>query len=296
MSDTTPTTRSGARRPFTLGAVAYDPKVVTIWEGFAGWFAKHGFAFDYVLFSGYEAQVEAHLAGAVDVTWDSPLAWVRTRRLAAAAGQRARAVAMRDTDQDLTSVVLVRADSDITDVRQLAGRTVATGAIDSPQSTLLPLAHLAAAGLDPGRDFAVRRFDVMVTKHGDHIGGERDAVRALVAGDVDAACVVDANEVAFARDGTIPTGAVRVLTRTPPYDHCTMTVLDGVDNAVVERFVGLLLSMSYEDPEVRPLLDLEGLREWRPGRTAGYAQLEDAVDRLGFYGPDGRITATGYPP
>ena len=104
-----------------LGAVAYDPKVVTIWEGFTAWFAGQGFAFDYVLFSNYEAQAEAHLAGAVDVTWDSPLAWVRTRRLAAAAGRRARAVAMRDTDQDLTSVVLVRADSAIVDVGR-AGR------------------------------------------------------------------------------------------------------------------------------------------------------------------------------
>ncbi len=38
-------------RPFTLGAVAYDPKVVTIWEGFKDWFATKGFAFDYVLYS-----------------------------------------------------------------------------------------------------------------------------------------------------------------------------------------------------------------------------------------------------
>lgn len=284
-----------ARRPFTLGAVAYDPKVVTIWEGFAAWFAQHDFAFDYVLYSGYEAQAEAHLAGHVDVTWDSPLAWVRTRRLAAAAGRTARAVAMRDTDQDLTSVVLVRADSDVQTVADLARRTVATGAIDSPQATLLPLAHLAAHGLDPGQAFSVRRFDVMVTKHGDHIGGERDATSALVAGEVDAACVIDGNQLAFAKDGTIPTGAVRVLTRTARYDHCTMTVLDGVDEERVARFVDLLLSMSYDDPAVRPLLQLEGLREWRPGRTQGYAQLEAAVDRLGFYAADGSILQADYP-
>ena len=102
---------------------------------------------------------------------------------------------MRDTDQDLTSVVLVRADSDIADVAELAGRRVGTGAVDSPQATLLPLAHLAGAGLDPGTSFDVRRFDVMVGKHGDHVGGERDAVKALVAGTVDAACVIDGNHL-----------------------------------------------------------------------------------------------------
>jgi phosphonate transport system substrate-binding protein len=282
-------------RPFTLGAVAYDPKVVTIWEGFKDWFATRGFAFDYVLYSSYEAQAEAHLAGHVDVTWDSPLAWVRTRRLADAAGREARAVAMRDTDQDLTSVVLVRADSAITEVAGLAGRTVATGAVDSPQATLLPLAHLAGLGLDPGTSFAVRRFDVMVTKHGDHVGGERDAVLALVAGEVDAACVIDGNQLQFAREGTIPAGSVRILSRTAPYDHCTMTVLDDVEAATVDRFVALLLSMSFDDPVVRPLLQLEGLKQWRPGRTRGYDQLEHAFDRLRFYGTDGAILVEGYP-
>lgn len=283
------------QRPFTLGAVAYDPKVVTIWEGFKDWFAGQGFAFDYVLYSSYEAQAEAHLAGHVDVTWDSPLAWVRTRRLAAAAGREARAIVMRDSDQDLSSLILVRADSGITEVSQLAGRTVGTGAVDSPQATLLPLAHLADLGLDPGTAFTVKRFDVMVTKHGDHVGGERDAVKALLDGTVDAACVIDGNQLVFAKEGTIPAGAVTTLTRTPTYDHCTMTVLDDVALSVSDRFTELLLSMSFDDPAVRPLLQLEGLREWREGRTEGYRPLEAAVDRLRFYGQDGSILVEGYP-
>jgi phosphonate transport system substrate-binding protein len=281
-------------RPLLLGAVAYDPKVVTIWEGFKEWFSRQGFRFDYALFSGYEAQAEAHLAGHVDVTWDSPLCWVRTRRLAAAQGRTAHSIAMRNTDQDLTSVVLVRADSPIETVDQLAGRTVGVGAIDSPQARLLPLAHLASAGLNPGTDFAVQRFDVMVNKHGDHVGGERDATKALVAGEVDAACVIDGNHLMFAKEGTISAGAVRVLARTGLYDHCTMTVLDGYDRGVVERFVALLLSMSYDDPEVRPLLKLEGLKEWRVGRTSGYAPLEAAVDRLGLYSPEGAVIDPDY--
>jgi hypothetical protein len=52
--------------------------------------------------------------------------------------------------------------------------------------------------------------------------------------------------------------------------------------------------MSFDDAEVRPLLELEGLREWRPGRTEGYAPLERAVDEAGFYDGRGAITATGY--
>jgi ABC-type phosphate/phosphonate transport system substrate-binding protein len=260
-----------------LGAVAYDPKVVTIWEGFRDYFAERGLGFDYVLFSNYERQVEAHMAGTVNVAWNSPLAWVRTRRLAQAAGREARAIAMRDTDQDLTSVIVVRRDADF---ESLEGRRIATGASDSPQATLIPLAHLGA------RDLEVQRFEVAPGKHGDHVGGERDAVKALLRGEVDAACMIDGNLLAFSREGTIPADAVRVFSRTPLYDHCAFTVLDDFPS---ERFVEELLAMSYDDPAVRPLLDLEGLKAWRAGRTTGFAQLEAAVDRFGFYTAEGAI-------
>jgi phosphonate transport system substrate-binding protein len=277
-----------------LGAVAYDPKVVTIWEGFKAWFAERGLPFDYVLYSNYERLVEAHFAGHVDVAWNSPLAWVRARRLAAAKGLEVRAVAMRDTDCGLRSVVLVRSDSPIRQVPDLAGRVVGVGAVDSPQATLLPLSHLRAQGLTPDVDFKVRVFDVLGGKHGDHVGGERDAARALLAGEVDAACLIEGNHAAFAAAATLPAEVTRILTRTPPYDHCNFTVTGAAPAALVERFRALLLAMSYDDPEVRPLLDMEGLRAWRPGRIEGYQRLEAAVDEAGFYDHGGRLTATDY--
>ena len=55
-----------------MGAVAYDPKV-SIWEGFKSYFASRGLSFDYVLYSNYERQVEAHLAGHTHVAWNLPL-------------------------------------------------------------------------------------------------------------------------------------------------------------------------------------------------------------------------------
>ena len=39
--------------------------------------------------------------------------------------------------------------------------------------------------------------------------------------------------------------------------------------------------MRFDDPVVRPLLELEGLTAWLPGRTSGYATLARAVDRDG---------------
>ncbi|HKE19623.1 MAG TPA: PhnD/SsuA/transferrin family substrate-binding protein [Kofleriaceae bacterium] len=268
-----------------LGAVAYDSKVVTIWDGFQQYFAARGFPFDYVLYSNYERQVEGQLAGHTHVGWNSPLAWIEAARLAAARGRSARAVAMRDTDCDLTSVVVVRADSPWRSLADLRGKRVGTGAADSPQAHLIPLLHLAEAGLDLARDVEIRRFDLLVGKHGDHIGGEREAARALVKGEVDAACMIDGNHLQFAREGVLPAGSTRVLHQTPPYDHCNFTVLDDAPRGPVDRFVELLFAMSYDEPEVRRLFDLEGLKAWRRGRVEGYAQLERAVDRFGTLEP-----------
>ncbi len=271
-----------------MGAVAYDAKVVTIWDGFRDWFAGRGLELDYVLYSNYERQVEALMAGHVHVAWSSPLAWVRAARMGPVT-----ALAMRDTDCDLTSVVVVLADSGIETVADLTGRTVAVGAVDSPQATLIPLSHLRSLGVD---DVKVQLHDIGVGKHGDHIGGERDAARALMSGAADAACMIDGNHLLFGVEGTLPAGSTRILAQTPPYDHCNFTVAPGAPAKLVDRFRSLLLEMSYEDPEVRPLLDLEGLKAWRGGRTSGYAQLERAVEEVGFYDSAGTITAGSYHP
>lgn len=283
--------------PLMMGAVAYAPKVVTIWEGFKEYFRRHDFEFDYILYSNYERQVEAQFDGSIALAWNSPLAWVRADRMARARGQQAVAVAMRDSDRDLSSVLVVRADSAAGasgELGQLAGRRIGFGAIDSPQAHLIPLDHLRQHGMLAGRDFTARRFDVLGGKHGDHIGGERDAALALMAGEVDAAWMIDGNHLAFSREGVLPAGATRIVARTGLYDHCNFTVSPGAPQAQIARFTALLLAMSWDDPAVRPLLELEGLKAWLPGRTSGYDLLIRATDDEAFYDSEGQILASDY--
>ena len=282
------------QRTLVMGAVAYAPKVVTIWEGFKHWFHEHGLAFDFVLYSNYERQVEDQFNGTLDVAWNSPLAWVRAERIARAKGVKVSAVAMRDTDCDLTSVLVVRSHAGIADVGALKGKTIGFGAIDSPQATLIPMDHLRQAGLVVGRDYTAQRFDVLGGKHGDHVGGELDAAKALVQGKIDAAWMIDGNHLAFSSDGTLPAGQTKVIARTAPFDHCNFTVSPGAPDELIQRFTALLLGMRWDDPAVRPLLELEGLRQWKTGRTTGYAALERAVDDEKFYDAAGHITASDY--
>lgn len=101
-------------------------------------------------------------------------------------------------------MVLVRDATGITSVGDLAGARRRRRQSSSPQSRLIPLAHLEAAGIDPAAT-QVRRFDVMVGKHGDHVGSERDAVLALTRGEVDAACIIGRVDLlAFTRRASSP--------------------------------------------------------------------------------------------
>jgi phosphonate transport system substrate-binding protein len=176
-------------------------------------------------------------------------------------------------------VVITRADGPIRAIDDLRGKRVAVGASDSPQATLIPLHVIATQGLTPNLDFDVLVFDVLAGKHGDHIGGERDAVRALMNGTADAACILDNNHLVFVQEGTLPAGATQALLQTPPFDHCNFTIMDGGPAAEIARFRELLIGMSYADAAVRRLLDLERLKKWLPGRTAGYALLSAACER-----------------
>jgi len=50
-----------------IGAVAYAPKVITIWEGIREYLRERGLQTEYVLYSSYPALVEAFVAGHIDI-------------------------------------------------------------------------------------------------------------------------------------------------------------------------------------------------------------------------------------
>ncbi len=96
-----------------VGAVAYDPKVVTIWEMINDFFRARGIPSDYVLFSNYEAQVEALLSRSIDIAWNTNLAYVRVHRRS---GGRCKVLAMRDTDVEFTSILIAGTNTGITSI------------------------------------------------------------------------------------------------------------------------------------------------------------------------------------
>ncbi|MFN8392809.1 MAG: PhnD/SsuA/transferrin family substrate-binding protein [Bdellovibrionota bacterium] len=267
-------------KPIIVGAVLYDPKVSVIWDIIGNFFEQNGCPIDTVFYTNYELQVTGLLDGHLDIAWNSPLAWLDAQHRSRST---CRAIAMRDTDRDRKSFLVAKRSGGLKTLADLRGKIVALGAKDSPQATLIPLGLLGRAGLVSDRDFTVRRFDVLVGKHGDHIGGELEAFRCVKSGNADVCAMLDLNWLAWTKDGTIDTEQFEVIAETDLFDHCVFAVRSSFDSAREAEWLKVLYSMSYENPAHREMMDLEGLKAWLPGRTSGFAALADAVERLDYF-------------
>ncbi|NQV25334.1 MAG: PhnD/SsuA/transferrin family substrate-binding protein [Rhodopirellula sp.] len=261
-----------------LGAVAYDPKVVAIWEGIRDYFNESGAPFDFVLFSNYERQVTALLAGHIDVAWNTPLAHVRVQHHTQ---RKSLSLGMRDSDQDFHSRLIVRSDSGINGPADLAGKTLAVGSRDSTQARILPLHFLKQAGADLD-ETELLMFDTDVGKHGDTGTSELDVLEALRNGDAQAGTIGDLIWILEQTAGHIDTGLIQSVWTSPDFDHCMFDALPDLAAEKIERFKKALFGMTWENPKHRRLLELEGLKEWKPPREEGYDSLRAALLDQGY--------------
>ncbi len=141
-------------RTIWVGAVAYDPKVVTIWEGMRRYFHEEvRLSVEIVLFQSYEAQVSALLAAPndptprIDIAWNTNLAYLQAD---AWSNHRCRPVAMRDTDIAWTTKIVAVSGGPIVALGDLRNRTLALGSRDSGHAAILPVHFLEREGLSMG--------------------------------------------------------------------------------------------------------------------------------------------------
>ena len=260
-----------------LGAVAYDPKVVSIWEGIREHFREEAAPMDFALFSNYERQVESLLAGHIDVAWNTPLAHVRVKRRT---NGMSLSLGMRDSDRDFRAKLVVRADAGIRSAADLAGKTLAVGSRDSTQARILPLHFLRKAGA-PLDKVKLLAFDTDLGKHGDTGTSELDVLAALRDGRAQAGTLGDLVWVNEQAAGRVDPASLEVLWTTPPFDHCMFDAMPTLPKPRVEAFRRALDSMDWNVPAHRRLLEMEGLRRWMPPREEGYRSLEAALDATG---------------
>jgi phosphonate transport system substrate-binding protein len=260
-----------------IGAVAYAPKVVTIWEGIREYLRERGLRTEYVLYSGYPALVDALVAGHIDIAWNTPLAYLQVKERL---GGQCLVLGMRDSDIGFTTVFIALTDSRIHSLGDLKDKRFALGSRDSSHASILPVHFLREAGLDPETDLNLVRFDADIGKHGDTGTSEHEVVRAVIEGSADAGAIGRATWDAFVADGSIDARQLVIFWTSQGYSHCNFTAQAGFSSALVERFTNAIQAMDYSDAKWRQIMKLEGLTRWMRGTTEGYDQLEREARRL----------------
>jgi phosphonate transport system substrate-binding protein len=257
-----------------LGAVAYDVKVLTLWEGLREHFRAQGVALELALYSSYERQVEALLGGHLDVAYDDPLAHVRVKRRT---DGRSVTLGMRDIDRDFTTKILVRRDAGIRALTDLHDRVMALGSRDSAKARILPLFFLKRAGVEIDR-IKLLPFEHDLGKHGDTPRSETEVLAALHDGRAQAGIVGSIVWQAEQAAGRVDPHRLETLWTTPAYDHHALDALPSLPDQKAKDLTRVLFEMRWNNPKHRKFLEVEGHRQWVTGRDEGYAQLVAALD------------------
>ena len=222
-------------RTIWVGAVAYDPKVVTIWEGMRRYFHEEArLPVEVVLFQSYEAQVER--------CWPRPAIPCRastspgtptspTCRPTSGAASGCRPIAMRDTDLGWTTKIVAVSGGPGRCACRSARSHLALGSRDSGHAAILPVHFLAQQGLVEGRDYRTLRFNSDVGKHGDTGTSEAEVVRAVLDGRADAGAIGSPFWQAVRSERLVPQGALSEIWTSPPYNHCMFTARPDLDRA-----------------------------------------------------------------
>jgi phosphonate transport system substrate-binding protein len=273
------------KRTIWVGAVAYDPKVVPIWEGMRRYFHEEAhLPVEVVLFQSYETQVSALLAepGApsIDIAWNTNLAYLQADAWSA---HRCRPIAMRDTDVGWTTKIVAVSGGPVDGLEDVRNSTLALGSRDSGHAAILPVHFLETEKLIEGRDYRTLRFNSDLGKHGDTGTSEVEVVRAVLDGRAEAGAIGSPFWNTVRAQRLVPDGALTEIWTSPPYNHCMFTAHPDFDLALERRFAEALFAMSYDNPNHRTVLEAEGLRRWVAPQLEGYQALRNASARQGFF-------------
>jgi phosphonate transport system substrate-binding protein len=254
-----------------IGGTA-SPGHITVFRGLQAHFQRQGIELDWVLYSNYDALVEAFATREIDLAWNGPISYVKIKQRL---NDPCRVVAMRDVDVNFTTQFFTRDDSSITTVDDLKGKRVALGSRGSAQAGLLPYYFLKQRGLDPQRDLAACTFSE--DREPSPLSDERAVIDLVLKGAYDAGAVSRRTLEVLTEQGQPMQDTVRVVWSSPGYSHCCFTAHRELDAALAQKITDAFIAMQYQDLLGKQVLDAEGCKAFVPGITTGWEALERAL-------------------
>ena len=209
-----------------------------------------GKPWDLVVVSSYERLVQDLCSGRLTTAYLGPFAYVRAQ-----ATCKALPVVMLTTGGNPTyrGLIMVRADSKLKSLSDLAGKRFGFGAPMSTASHLVARAMLEDAGLHPGVDIACR-----------HYMHHEEAARAVLVGEVDACGVRDIVGEKFTER------SLRVLARSEEIPNFLFALAPGSDPALREELSRVLVVLPGQDPRTAATI-----QSWDEELSGGFVPASD---------------------
>ena len=269
-------------RPLMIGATAADPKrAVFIWNAIRKYFNEAGLETEYALYSTYDALCGAVLDGHVDIAWNAPMAHAQ---LLLQAPGTCRTLAMRDTDEDVHSLIVARADAAIADLDDLRGRRLALGVDISSELYLLPTAQLAEEDFDIQSDCELVELEPTEYSNLHMWVDDRTIFGAVMDGRADAGVIFEPWLGYLLRRHELAPDDIVEVWRTRPYCHCAFTSSPHLSDETSERFTELLVAMDSDDPDIAEMMRMEHLTKWVRATDDGWTDLMTAVEKADLVG------------
>jgi phosphonate transport system substrate-binding protein len=202
-----------------------------------------------VVTTDYSSMVEAMRFGRIEIAYFGPLSYVLARSKSEI---EAFAAGVSKGKPTYTSAVIVGAQSGITSIADIKGKTVAYGDQASTSSHLVPRAMLQDKGLVADKDYQAVYL------------GQHDAVaRAVESGKVPAGALSKPILENLLKAGKIDGAKVRILAETDPIPNYPMAMQSS-------------LSPQLKASIRKAFLDIKDPAILKPFRAEGFAPMTDA--------------------
>ena len=240
-------------------------------------FESQGIDLDWVLYSSWDALVDAFVRKEIDLAWNGPLAYVKIKRRLS---DPCQVVAMRDVDVNVVTHFITQPNSDIITVEDLKGKRFALARRGSVEAGLLAYHYLKQVGINPTEDLALCTFSD--ERQPSSLPDQREVVELVQKGEYDAGAVSSTTLSKMAEDGSLPPDSVRVFWSSPGYSHCCFTAHQEMNRELSQKITRAFVSMDYGDPLGKTAMDAEGCKAFLPGITEGWETLEKVAEEEGL--------------
>lgn len=197
-----------------------------------------GLAFVLRVGQSYNAVVEAMCNRSADIAFFGPVAYVQARARGCA---ELLAVAIENGKSVYYAGIFSRASGGIATIKDLKGKGIAFGDINSASSFVFPMAMILDAKLDPIRDLGAVRLT----------GSHANSLAALTQGQVDAASLSFESFEKAVNQGAVDAKDIRIVARSVPIPNPPIGIGAHLAPALKARLKAAFASLA-KTPGVTP--------------------------------------------